>query len=128
MPVNEYYESVSFTQGTQFNVSRRIDVDYLNRLHWHPFLEILVSLANGNRVSVNFTHYEMQVNDILLIYPGDLHNIEAGLASAAAAAIDSMHITYMVGSLAGDDTAFLVMRDNASAEIFCEEIKETLKS
>ena len=51
----------------------------------------------------------------------------AGLASAAAAAIDSMHITYMVGSLAGDDTAFLVMRDNASAEVFCEEIKETLK-
>ncbi len=83
MPVNEYYESVSFTQGTQFNVSRRIDVDYLNRLHWHPFLEILVSLANGNRVSVNCTHYEMQVNDILLIYPGDLHNIEAGLANAA---------------------------------------------
>ena len=51
----------------------------------------------------------------------------SGLASAAAAAIDSMHITYMVGSLAGDDTAFLVMRDNASAEVFCEEIKETLK-
>ena len=51
----------------------------------------------------------------------------AGLASAAAAAIDSMNVTYMVGSLAGDDTAFLVMRDAESAEIFCEEIREMLK-
>ena len=51
----------------------------------------------------------------------------AGLASAAAAAIDSMKVPYMVGSLAGDDTALLVMRDNEAAEIFCEEIKEMLK-
>ena len=51
----------------------------------------------------------------------------AGLASAAAAAIDSMKVTYMVGSLAGDDTALLVMRDNGAAEVFCEEIKEMLK-
>ena len=51
----------------------------------------------------------------------------AGLASAAAAAIDSMKVTYMVGSLAGDDTALLVMRDNEAAEVFCEEIKEMLK-
>ena len=51
----------------------------------------------------------------------------AGLASAAAAAIDGMHITYMVGSLAGDDTALLVMRDKEAAEVFCEEIKDMLK-
>ena len=51
----------------------------------------------------------------------------AGLASAAAAAIDGMHITYMLGSLAGDDTAILIMRDNNSAEVFCEEIKDMLK-
>ena len=51
----------------------------------------------------------------------------SGLASAAAAAIDSMNVTYMVGSLAGDDTAFLVMRDTESAEIFCEEIREMLR-
>jgi len=51
----------------------------------------------------------------------------AGLASAAAAAIDSMHISYMIGSLAGDDTAFLVMKDNESAQIFCKEIREMLE-
>jgi len=49
-----------------------------------------------------------------------------GLASAACAALDDMEIAYMVGSLAGDDTAFLVMRDADSARDFCEEIKSML--
>ena len=51
----------------------------------------------------------------------------AGLANAAAAAVDSMNVPYMVGSLAGDDTAFLVMRDTESAKSFCAEIHEMLK-
>ena len=50
-----------------------------------------------------------------------------GLASAACEAVDSMKVSYMVGSLAGENTVLLVMRDNESAEIFCEEIKEMLK-
>ena len=49
-----------------------------------------------------------------------------GLASAACSALDNMDITYMVGSLAGDDTAFLLMQDTESAAAFCEEIKEML--
>ena len=51
----------------------------------------------------------------------------AGLANAAAAALDSMSIADMVGSLAGDDTALLVMKDTESARGFCEEIHEMLK-
>nr|WP_326125395.1 arginine repressor [uncultured Oscillibacter sp.] len=49
-----------------------------------------------------------------------------GLASAACSALDNMDLPYMVGSLAGDDTAFLLMRDTEAAETFCEEIKEML--
>ena len=49
-----------------------------------------------------------------------------GLASAACSTLDSMDIAYMVGSLAGDDTAFLLMRDTDSAAAFCDEIKEML--
>ncbi len=49
-----------------------------------------------------------------------------GLANAAAAAIDGMEIPELVGSLAGDDTAFLAMRDNAAASEFCEEVREML--
>ena len=51
----------------------------------------------------------------------------AGLANAAAAALDSMDIRDIVGSLAGDDTALLVMKDTESARTFCEEIHEMLK-
>ena len=51
----------------------------------------------------------------------------AGLSNAAAAALDGMNISDMVGSLAGDDTALLVMRDTESARGFCEEIHEMLK-
>jgi len=51
----------------------------------------------------------------------------SGLANAAAAALDGMNLPYVVGSLAGDDTALLVMRDNESAKNFCDEIHEMLK-
>lgn len=49
-----------------------------------------------------------------------------GLANAACSALDSMSIHNMVGSLAGDDTAFLAMKDNASAEHFSKEIENLL--
>ena len=47
-----------------------------------------------------------------------------GLANAAGPALDGMDIPALVGSLAGDDTAFLAMRDVKSAESLCEEIKK----
>ena len=46
-----------------------------------------------------------------------------GLAPAACSAIDSMHIKGFVGSLAGDDTAFLAMRDAESAQSLYHEIE-----
>ena len=49
-----------------------------------------------------------------------------GLASAAGAAIDGMELPELVGSLAGDDTAILIMRTNQAAEEFCEEMREML--
>ena len=44
-----------------------------------------------------------------------------GLANAAAAALDSMELPELVGTLAGDDTVILIMRTNASAQAFCDE-------
>ena len=46
-----------------------------------------------------------------------------GLASAAGSAIDAMGMNKVVGSLAGDDTVMVVMRDNNTAAAFCGEIK-----
>lgn len=49
-----------------------------------------------------------------------------GLASAAGSAIDSMNMNMVVGTLAGDDTVMVVMRDNNSAAAFCGEIKNLI--
>ncbi len=49
-----------------------------------------------------------------------------GLASAAGSAIDSMHLHSVVGSLAGDDTVIVVMRDNNAAAALCGEIKSLI--
>ena len=49
-----------------------------------------------------------------------------GLASAAASAIDGMNMSVVLGTLAGDDTVFVVMRDNNAAAAFCGEIRNLL--
>ena len=50
-----------------------------------------------------------------------------GLASAACSAMDSMDIEGMVGSLAGDDTGILIMRDNGLAQQFTSEVHKLLR-
>ena len=49
-----------------------------------------------------------------------------GLAGAAASAIDAMNMSVVLGTIAGDDTVFVVMRDTNSAAAFCGEIKSLL--
>ncbi len=49
-----------------------------------------------------------------------------GLAGAAASAVDSMQMNFILGSIAGDDTVLIIMRDNNSAAAFCGEIKNLL--
>ena len=50
-----------------------------------------------------------------------------GTANAVLAALDSMEIPKMLGSLAGDDTGILIMRDTAAAEEFSREVHQLLK-
>ncbi len=49
-----------------------------------------------------------------------------GLAGAAASALDTMNMSVVLGTLAGDDTVVVVMRDSNSAAGFCGEIKSLL--
>ena len=49
-----------------------------------------------------------------------------GLASAAGSAIDSMNMSMVVGTISGDDTVMVVMRDNNAAAVFCGEIKNLI--
>jgi len=51
----------------------------------------------------------------------------AGMAQAAAAAIDGMGWEDAIGSIAGDDTVVVVMRTTDKADEFCKRIKNTLE-
>lgn len=68
----------------------------------------------------SITSYEVAQNIIVL-------KTLPGLASAACSALDSMQLSHLVGSLAGDDTAFLAMSDMESAVEFCKQIEHMLK-
>ena len=47
-----------------------------------------------------------------------------GMANAACAAIDAMNWQGLVGTLAGDDTIFVLCRDVDTTERFCESVRK----
>ena len=49
-----------------------------------------------------------------------------GLANAAASALDTMSRSVVLGSIAGDDTVMVIMRDTNAAAAFCGEIRNLL--
>ncbi len=50
----------------------------------------------------------------------------AGMANAAAAALDSLAGEAIVGSIAGDDTIFIVVRNDEDAVEFTEYVKDII--
>ena len=113
--------------STQATISRDIK-QLIKEPAGHGVYKYAVS---GNRTRLNFaeklqTIFRESITSIAYAQNIVVLKTMPGLASAAAAALDSMDIAYMVGSLAGDDTAFLLMRDTDSAAAFCDEIKEML--
>ena len=75
MGINKYYENLIFNSGSKINVSRKVDTNYFDTVHWHPYVEVLVSLRDGNAATVNFTRYALGENDIAIVYAGDLHAV-----------------------------------------------------
>lgn len=117
-------------KATQATISRDIkQLHLIKELAGQGTYKYVVS---NRRTSLNYaerlrtifrecvTSYDVAQNIVVV-------NTMPGLASAAAAAIDGMEIPDMVGSLAGDDTAILIMRTNAAADEFCTTIHEMLK-
>lgn len=111
--------------STQATISRDIkELHLIKELTSYGTYKYVVS---GRKTSLNFagrlrtifkegvTSFDRAQNIVVL-------KTMPGLASAACAAIDGMEISGLVGSLAGDDTALLIMRDNEKAASFCEEI------
>lgn len=49
-----------------------------------------------------------------------------GMANAACASIDAMHWEGTLGTIAGDDTIFVLCRSEQDARIFCEKLKSMI--
>ena len=47
-----------------------------------------------------------------------------GLGAAAGANIDALHMPSVIGTLSGDDTTLVIMRDIESAMDFCDELQK----
>lgn len=115
--------------STQATISR--DIKQLHLIKEPMGHGVYKYAVSGNRTKLNFAE------KLRTIFRESITNIDSaqnivvlktmpGLASGACSALDNMNIAYMVGSLAGDDTVFLVMKDTESAIDFCEELKEML--
>lgn len=115
--------------STQATISR--DIKQMHLIKEPAGLGVYKYAVSGNRTKLNFaeklrTIFRESITSIDYAQNIVVLKTMPGLANAAAAALDNMDITYMVGSLAGDDTAFLLMKDTESAAAFCEEIKAML--
>lgn len=117
-------------QATQATISRDIKELHLVKeltgygTYKYAVSERKASLNHAGRLRTIFkegvTSFDLAQNIVVL-------RTMPGLASAACAAIDGMEIANLVGSLAGDDTAILIMRTNEAAQEFCNEIHKMLK-
>jgi transcriptional regulator of arginine metabolism len=115
--------------STQATISR--DIKQLHLIKEPVGQGVYKYAVSGNRTKLNFaeklrTIFRESITSIDYAQNIVVIKTMPGLASAACSALDNMNINYMVGSLAGDDTAFLLMKDTESAVDFCEEIKEML--
>ncbi|MGN1084780.1 MAG: helix-turn-helix domain-containing protein [Lachnospiraceae bacterium] len=71
------YEKVNYTQddSSTFLWINREYADF--PLHWHSTAEIIMPLENGYSVTMNKTTYQLKEKDILIIPPGELHELTA---------------------------------------------------
>ena len=115
--------------STQATISR--DIKQMHLIKEPVGRGVYKYAVSGNRTKLNFaeklrTIFRESITSIACAQNIVVIKTMPGLASAACSALDNMDITYMVGSLAGDDTAFLLMQDAESAAAFCEEIRAML--
>ena len=115
--------------STQATISR--DIKQMHLIKEPVGQGVYKYAVSGNRTKLNIaeklrTIFRESITSIACAQNIVVIKTMPGLASAACSALDNMEIPVMVGSLAGDDTAFLLMQDTEAAEAFCDEIKAML--
>lgn len=74
--LNGVFEKVGF--GNDSSILLHINKEYEDYpIHWHTALEIIMPIENTYAVTMNKVAYSLQVGDILIIPPGELHELYA---------------------------------------------------
>ena len=116
-------------RGTQATISRDIKelriVKELTNLGTYRYTTSVSEVAGSFSARLNTIFRECVIG---FDYAQNIIVIRTlpGLASAAGSAIDAMNLSIVVGTLAGDDTVMVVMRDNNAAAAFSGEIKSLI--
>ena len=115
---------------TQATVSR--DIKYL-KLIKTPVAsgQYKYSYVNNEAEDFSGKYYSILSHSVTSVdYAGNMAVVKcyAGMANAACAAMDNLEIENIVGTLAGDDTIFVLCRDEQSAGSFKEYIDKVVKN
>ena len=115
---------------TQATVSR--DIKYL-KLIKTPVAsgQYKYSYVNNETEDFSGKYYSILSHSVTSVdYAGNMAVVKcyAGMANAACAAMDNLEIENIVGTLAGDDTIFVLCRDEQSAGSFKEYIDKVVKN
>lgn len=114
---------------TQATISR--DIKQLHLMKEPVGQGVYKYAVSGNRATLNVAAKLRTIFRECIVSIDYAQNIVVvktmpGLANGACSALDNMDMNDIVGSLAGDDTALLVMRSTEAAELLCQEIKDML--
>ncbi len=116
-------------KSTQATISR--DIKQLHLVKEHVGDGTYRYAASKQRVRPNFADRLQTIFHQSVLGAESAQNIVvirtmSGMANAAAAALDSMDYGEIVGTLAGDDTIFVVLRNSDSAADFCAEVRRLI--
>ena len=114
---------------TQATISR--DIKQLHLIKEPVGQGVYKYAVSGNRTTLNVAAKLRTIFRECIVSIDYAQNIVVvktmpGLANGACSALDNMDMNDIVGSLAGDETALLVMRNTEAAELLCQEIKDML--
>ena len=114
---------------TQATVSRDIKelslVKVSNNKGGYKYASQTVRIAVG----ISTRHLKIFADTVLSIdYSGSMIVIKTmiGSANAAAETLDALGWDELLGTIAGDNTIFMIVKENASAAEICERLKQLL--
>lgn len=105
---------------TQATVSRDINDLNLEKIVNEDGISYYTKVSDSNKFGSIFQQSVISVNYAMNIVCLKCH---PGLANAACAAFDGMNPNYVIGTIAGDDTVFILMKTENDAKELNEKLK-----